>query len=204
MNLRTHQARAAKRHITESALRSFVDHGYVGTTMREIAEEAGVARQTLYNLFDSKAALLLAVVNDRVVGAEERSQPDDHRSILATDHPEAMIERFAESSAAVVGRALPVLRTAYEAAAVDGEVAKEIRRNEERRYEAQSFFVEALAEKGFLRTDTPIGELKRGFWLTSAPDALLKALDAGWDLPSYVRWLTRTLAGLLLPPQGER
>lgn len=204
MSLREQQTEMARKLVASAALDAFLEDGYVGTTMTGVAERAGVARQTVYNLFESKAALLVAAISDRVEGAEQRSQDSDHQAIRDADSPVEMIELFAASSAGIAERALPVLRIAYEAAAIDGEVAKQLQLSEEHRYQAQSFFVDTLEEKGFLRTDIPTAELKRGFWLLASPHNLLAAHEAGWDTTTYTTWLTQTVQGLLFPsPQGS-
>ena len=201
MNLREQQAETARRLIRSAALAAFVENGYAGATMSEIAERAGVARQTVYNLFESKATLLIAVIDDRVRGAEERSQEDDHQAVREAASPNEMIELFARSTAGIAERSLPVLRIAYEAAAMDGEVAKQLQMNEERRFQAQAFFVDVLETRGFLRTDIPIDELKRGFWLLASPQLLVTATDSAWTIEAYIAWLTQTVKGYLLPSQ---
>jgi AcrR family transcriptional regulator len=47
--------------ILKTAAALFLKHGYGGTSMDLIAAEAGVARQTIYNQFDSKEALFRAI-----------------------------------------------------------------------------------------------------------------------------------------------
>src|SRR5690606_9212034 len=42
----------------------FVSDGYAGTRMEPIAREAGVSTATLYAMFDSKAALFAAVIDE--------------------------------------------------------------------------------------------------------------------------------------------
>lgn len=200
MNLREKQANTARKLIASAALEAFLEDGFVATTMSDIAERAGVARQTVYNLFESKAALLIAAIGDRVEGSEQRSRAEDHQAVRDADSPDEMIELFAGSSAGVAERALPVLRIAYEAAVIDGEAAKQLQLNEEHRYQAQSFFIDTLEAKGFLRTDIPTAELKRGFWLLASPQTLVTAIDSGWSIDTYVTWLTQAVRGLLLSP----
>lgn len=48
--------------IVKAAWAMFARYGFAKTTMSDIAREAGVARQTVYNAFDSKDAILRAVV----------------------------------------------------------------------------------------------------------------------------------------------
>lgn len=47
--------------ILKTAAALFLERGYGGTSMDLIAAEAGVARQTIYNQFDSKEALFRAI-----------------------------------------------------------------------------------------------------------------------------------------------
>ncbi|MGO7986275.1 TetR/AcrR family transcriptional regulator [Rhizobium leguminosarum] len=49
-------------HIVEVAGRVFVKCGYAGSTTAVVASEAGVSKQTLYKLFQSKEELFAAVV----------------------------------------------------------------------------------------------------------------------------------------------
>lgn len=54
--------------IVRAARTMFTRYGYGKTTMADIASEAGVARQTVYNAFPGKAEILRAVV--QLVGEE--------------------------------------------------------------------------------------------------------------------------------------
>jgi AcrR family transcriptional regulator len=49
-------------HIVENARRIFMQHGYAGSTTAVVALEAGVSKQTLYKLFESKEELFAATV----------------------------------------------------------------------------------------------------------------------------------------------
>ena len=198
MTLRDRQAEQARRLIIRAAIDLFLEKGYVGTTMDDIAARAVVARRTLYNQFGSKAALLIAAINDRAVGAEERSQASDQRAVRELDRPDEIIGAFIRAHIGIARRSLPILEVTHEAAAVDEEVADEYERNEERRYEAQQLLIQILSEKGLLRTDAPVDYLKRGFWLLAGPSMLIAATRAGWDIDTYARWLEDTVIGLLI------
>jgi AcrR family transcriptional regulator len=50
--------------IIETALEIFATHGYHGASISMIAQHAGIAKGLLYNYFDSKEALLKAVVEN--------------------------------------------------------------------------------------------------------------------------------------------
>src|SRR5690554_7710616 len=88
--------------ILEGALRLFAHHGYAATSVRRIAEEAGVSQGLLYNYFDGKEGLLRAMF--------ERSTEDVERSLAdaeAGETPQARIERLVRSAFAIVREHLP-------------------------------------------------------------------------------------------------
>lgn len=53
--------------ILRHARRAFVTEGYAGTRIEPIARDAGVSTATLYALFDGKAGLFAAVIEDAAV-----------------------------------------------------------------------------------------------------------------------------------------
>src|SRR6476619_2512672 len=71
---RRERAKATRRRIAEAALARFSEYGYAATTMEAIAADAGVAVQTVYFTFHTKAELLLAAMT--VAGGESEAQED--------------------------------------------------------------------------------------------------------------------------------
>src|SRR3954451_19259174 len=66
---RAERARATRRRIIDAAASQFVAHGYGATLLDQVAEQAGVAVQTVYFHFGNKRTLLkeardLAAVGD--------------------------------------------------------------------------------------------------------------------------------------------
>lgn len=55
-------APGTRERIVDAATELFAERGYLGTSMREIAEELGVSKPALYHHFADKQALLLAVL----------------------------------------------------------------------------------------------------------------------------------------------
>jgi AcrR family transcriptional regulator len=53
--------------ILDAALHVFADVGFAAATLREVADAAGVSKGTVFHYFETKEALLTAVVRDRVV-----------------------------------------------------------------------------------------------------------------------------------------
>jgi len=55
---RTRKREARREQVYETAMRLFVERGYDNTTMEDIADEADVARTTVFNYFERKSALV--------------------------------------------------------------------------------------------------------------------------------------------------
>ncbi len=82
--IRDRKAQETRARITEAALELFVSRGYEGTTIDQIAEEAGVNRRTIFRHFGTKEAILfdhLAVKRDFAVGPAPNCWQCDHRQL---------------------------------------------------------------------------------------------------------------------------
>ncbi|MGQ3685084.1 MAG: TetR/AcrR family transcriptional regulator [Candidatus Loosdrechtia sp.] len=60
---RTEETLSTREKILEASLKLFSSKGYLGTTTREIASEAGIAEVTLFRYFPSKEKLFEEVIN---------------------------------------------------------------------------------------------------------------------------------------------
>jgi AcrR family transcriptional regulator len=85
--------------IVETALELFAQHGYEATSVRMIAQAAGVAQGLLYNYFPGKEALLATIV--------QQSMADVRESFLLAEegpNPHRQIERLIRAAFATVQR----------------------------------------------------------------------------------------------------
>jgi AcrR family transcriptional regulator len=101
------RAESRSRIITH-ALRLFARHGYEQTSVRMIAQAAGIAQGLLYNYFESKEQLLVAIF--------ERSITDVQESFAiaeAEGRPEERIERLVRASFEIVRRNLEFWQLSY-------------------------------------------------------------------------------------------
>lgn len=198
MSLRDRKQQAAREHVADAAGPLFVRDGYVATTTRKVAKEAGVAEGTIFNLFGTKAGLLLAslqlLVPDLEVGATWAAQARE-----ACD-PVEVIDVFCRTGSRVSEQALPLVRVFTEAAAVDDVVAAAWRDQEQFRLKAQTWLLDVLDEGGWLRRDRDVADLARDLWVVAAPETHLKCLDAGMDEQDFQRWLRGVLRTLLIDP----
>jgi TetR/AcrR family transcriptional repressor of mexJK operon len=90
---------AKRQAITDAARRVFLAHGYTHTTVDQIAAEAGVAKQTIYNHFGDKERLFREVMHEtlRATGAYEGPPPGD--ALGASDHFERDLRSFGRGMA---------------------------------------------------------------------------------------------------------
>jgi AcrR family transcriptional regulator len=207
---RADQVVATRRTIEAAAGVLFRRHGYGGTAMPAIAAEAGVAVETIYRAFGSKAGLFRAVVEAAVAGGSSRAAtPVEERpairAVIEESDPRRQIERYAATQPGIHRRSGPLLRALQGGAAADPELAHLWSDIETRRLEGQGRFVAMLAERGALRPDLSIEAAQDGLWTIcslAVRDMLVEA--RGWSDEAYQAWLTRALQSLLLPPAPSR
>ena len=77
-------ARARRGQILGAATRVFAEKGFRRATTREVARAAGVSEGTIYNYFEDKDALLMAIL-DRLNETERRAE--DFEEGMDTDFP---------------------------------------------------------------------------------------------------------------------
>src|SRR5688572_3063810 len=91
---RSDRARQTRRRMLGSARDLFVAQGYTATTMERIADEAGVAVQTLYYSFGTKGQLLCEVVEVTAAGEDDAvpvaQRPWMQEMLAATSGPRVL------------------------------------------------------------------------------------------------------------------
>ncbi len=198
------RARATQNRIIDHAYRLFCESGYPGTTMEAIGAEAGVATQTVYYFFRTKALLLQQVVEAAAAG---EAQP-----LRVMDRPwmrQAMTEKSAHRALALVvdhgvdiyGRVAP-LRPAIEvAAASDPDINAYWRAVAEARKGGMRTFVERLAELQALRPGLTVPRATDVMFVVNSHEVFLGLTrDGGWAVTDFKRWLCDALSQQLLDP----
>jgi AcrR family transcriptional regulator len=101
--------------ILQTARRLFIQQGYTATSIRQIAEETGIGKATIYHHFPDKQSLLAALLKNVVYSPapileEERSEPDPRRRIELITR--ASLKFFYENAdlLQLVRREVPALR----------------------------------------------------------------------------------------------
>ena len=180
---------------------SCVTRGYVATTVADIAKEAGVALQSVYNAGRSKAALMHLVVDLAVAGDDQEVMLTDRPSFTAISEQltaEGQVEVIAGLIARTMQRLAPVWVAYREAAAVDPIGAANLEAAHRRRSETFATMIGMVDQE---RLRIPPEEAVDTAWAIGSIDVyLLLRSIRGWDHERYSRWLTRTLVDELVEP----
>ncbi len=196
--------RATVRRIAAAAGALFLERGYRATTIADLAAEAEVAIQTIYNVVGSKAAVLNLVLDETVSGSEApRHVPEFMRERTeqladAGDIIDVLADWFAE----VHARSEAVFRMIREAAAVDAEVAAFEREREDRRLANYRMPARLMIEKSPGRWRLGEEEAAAAIWSLAHPHVYHKLVsEGGWSPDRYKQWLVAALSGALLEPE---
>ncbi len=196
------QADQTRRSILEAARKLFYSRGYASATIEAIAQEAGVAPETIYAVFGSKPAILRALVDVTFAGDEE-PVPLLERSFSLTAAEETdqrrLVELFAVNIYRIMARMSPVFALLRTTAKTDPEIAALLARLLHERLGGMSFFVEQLSRIDPLRGQLPADQASATVWAISSAEVFdLLTRDLGWSEEQYVTWLSSTLVRLLL------
>jgi AcrR family transcriptional regulator len=175
------RAAATRRKIRDAARELFLAQGYVGTTIPDIARAAGLAHQTVYFTYGSKAGVLSAVVDAEIVGdldAVPLLQRPQVRRIAAITDPARRLRRVVAVLCDVTERVAPLYEIAR-GGAIDDEVRALLDRHEEQRWETHRALV------GLVDHD-----LAAGLEVAEAADRLyaLVSHDVHWLLTRRRGW----------------
>ena len=203
--LRSEQTALGRRRILDAAGALFSEHGYLGTTIAQIAATAGVSTQSVYNMAGGKAELLKAVYDAAVAGDDEPvpvAQRPLIQAMIAAPDPREALALYAQLGREIAQRThrlvTVVLAQAATGDAVLGEFAGLI---EAQRAAGTAATARHLAGRFELRAGVSEQAAADILWTLTAPDVTERlVIKRNWPWETYERWLADTMAGALLPP----
>ena len=196
MRLRDRRAQLTREEILRAARRLFADRGYSRTSVRDIAEAAGVSAQTVYDSIGSKQALV-ARLNDlidaeagvgEIVGTAVGS--DDPRQVAATS---ALVTR------SIVENCGDILHALVTGAAAEAELQAVLDEGHRRHVEGARSIVRLLKKLDALGSQ--VDARAAADTLAAVTDfqfALLLRDGYGWSLDRIEGWMADTSRALLL------
>ena len=198
---RREKSLATRNGILAAAHVEFAERGFHGATMAAIAKRAGVASQTVYFVFHTKAALISALIDQLVVGAAEQGVPQDAAWWSAmNDEPDAAIalQHFVRGAAPLFERASFISEVLRAAALTDDEVRKTHQAHESLRAGAFREVVAGLAAKGSLRAGHTVDTATDVLLVTFSDAAYVLFVERGWTPDQIVEHFSNVLPRVLL------
>jgi AcrR family transcriptional regulator len=200
-SVRQEQAAATRARILEAAGTLFERDGYARTTIKQIADEAGVAADTVYAVFGSKGRVLTALIDLRLAGSAGVTSVLDRPEVSAVRHEpdqRAQIALYARGMIDALARVGTVYEIMRSAADVDLEMAKIYREMQGYRLRNAKLIAGWFAANGPLRVSTErAGEI---MWTLASPElGRMVREGAGWTDEEHVSWLEDALVRTLLP-----
>jgi AcrR family transcriptional regulator len=202
--LREEKARQTRRAVRTAARRLFVADGYGATSIKAIAAEAGVAVQTVYVQFGTKAAILAEVLDVAIAG-DDLEVPVNAREwmapVFSAPTPEARLRAYATGARRINDGAGEVFVVVAEAAGSDPEIEQLHQTAEARRRMGATSVIAAVEEVGSLRDGLTTDQAIDLLWLWNGPLVHRHlTVAAGWSGAAYEAWLADGLVRELLPP----
>jgi AcrR family transcriptional regulator len=198
---RRERARATQWRMIKAAYRRFCDQGYAGTTMAQIANDVGVAVQTVYFAFHTKSALLSRAVDFAVLGEDEPLPPESqpwYRAMVAETDLTGAIRHFVDGVGLLTRRVIPIERAARVAADADPDTKRVLDVHEEWRAAGYRDALEILSRKGDLAPEITLERATDVLLLLVGTDAYAYLVtERGWSHEQWVDWTVKAVAGQL-------
>ena len=203
---RAERARLTRRRIIDAAAELFVERGYGGTMLDQVAERAGVAVQTVYFHFGNKATLLKLALDVAAVGDDEPvpllERPWLDR-VKAEPDPLRMIELWVANSRSIMERVAPILAVIRGTIGADPDLAAQWHVNEQQRRTAHGALAQILADRGVLKTGlTRQDAADPAFLIVSVEGYFLATATLGWPPEHWERTTVSILTNTLLETPG--
>ena len=193
-----------RERVLGAALKLFSERGYSGTTMQAIADEAGIAIQTVYANFKNKPRVLVALFNVASAPPGEESTPVPARArpqaVAREPDQRRQLLMFAQVVADNLTGAAPISEIMVDAARTEPDIQKILERLEAQRLEHTALFVSKVVAHGPLRGGLDADSARDIVWTLASPEVFLLLMrDRGWSKDKYAIWLADMLKNALLP-----
>jgi AcrR family transcriptional regulator len=205
---REEQARQTRARICAAAVAQFLDRGYAGATVRDIAAEADVAVPTVEAAFGTKARLLKAVI-DAAIAGDEAPVPMLERPwaarARATPDATGVAAEFAGTLTASAERAAGLVLAALDAARLDPGIAEVAAQLTRQRVIMAAWLVDELTARSSLRHGIGRDEAIDTVWLLMDPAVFTRLTgQRKWTAMRFRAWFADSVTRLLLDPGHAR
>jgi len=193
-SLRERKAQLTRDAILRAARRLFAERGYARTSVRDIAQAAGVSAQTVYDSVGAKQALVSAL-NDLI--DEEAGIAAIVRTIGQTEDPRELAAMPARVTGAILEHCEDIIHSRVTGAAAEPELAAVLAEGQRRHVAGARRIVGRLRELDALATDPDSAAATLGA-ITDVRFALVLQESYGWPPDRLERWMAASSRTLLL------
>ncbi|SFR29431.1 DNA-binding transcriptional regulator, AcrR family [Lentzea waywayandensis] len=193
------QAAAQTRLLVRAAgHRLFVRDGFVATSIRKIAAEAGVSERTVYTHYRNKVELFQDALNVAIAGDEEpvamRDRPE-FEEVLAAPSARDLIAGMVRRNGVVQERAGALIMAGIESSGADPDMRRISDEGEHAMRANCLALAEALVATGEVREELDAAGVADVLTTMASPHV---HQILGWPADRYRDWLAGTLAASLL------
>ena len=200
--LQTRRERSKVTHwrIVKAAYEAFCAQGYPGTTIANVAERAGVAVQTVYFVFHTKAELLSRAIAYAVAGESDPRPPAEqpfYREAIEAPDVRTAVRAFVTGVADMERRMTPLV-PALAAAELNPETAAIVAFAEEWRADGYREFLDVVLTKATLRPGvTPERATHLLLLYVHVGSYRMLVSTYGWSHAEWIDWTVETLLSQL-------
>jgi AcrR family transcriptional regulator len=202
-------AQQTRGDILHAARRLFAERGYAATSINDIAEEAGVAIQTIYARLGSKRGMLLALID---LIEEEAGVGPLAEQVMSAGTPLTVLRAGVRLTRSFQERCGDIIEALSTAAGAEPELADAVAEGQRRHRQGARLTIDQIRELEGLRNDVAPERAQALFALSTSHEAwreLIRGYEVDWDPAED--WLVDALSRALLarrhnktPPRTSR
>lgn len=197
-SLRERQSELTRQEILQAARRLFAERGYTRTSMRDIAEAAGVSAQTVYDSIGSKQALV-ARLNDLI--DEEAGIATIARQAATSSDPTQVAATAAIVAGAILQHCGDIVHALVTGAVAEPELAAALAEGHRRHMAGATMVIGRLRALGALNPELDPETAAETLAAVCDIQVAMLLRDAyGWTPSRIEAWMASTSRTLLLDP----
>jgi AcrR family transcriptional regulator len=194
-SLRDRKAQLTRDEILRAARNLFAERGYARTSVRDIAQTAGVSAQTVYDSVGSKQALVSSL-NDLIDA--EADIAGLARAAAESDDPCELAATNARITRSILEHCGDILHALVTGAAAEPELAAVLAEGQRRHVEGAGRIVGLLRQLDALGSIDPDEAVATLAAVTDIRFAVVLQESYGWSLDRLESWMAATSRTLLL------
>ena len=195
-------AEETRERIRQAAKELFIAKGYQGTTLKDVADRAGVGERTLYDSFGNKFGLLRHTIAMLTMGDESRVPAADRPAAVAArelDDPREALAAHLKLGTDLMNRAGDLLLMSDATPGTDPDLERSVARGTQAAYDINLKMGQRLHARG---------ELRPGLSAATAADIMFTLTSPGvfntlrrkrrWGQQRYQEWVISSATEQLL------